>query len=125
MFVGLLASCSSPTRLPIPSPAAPIIYEYQYEVVNTRSDCEPDNLILLETDFRLLLIGISTERYEDYEEAASVLRQAVECTKSEIQTHLSGMGDNSWNIVSFETQPPIEGEVGIQFLYRIVWERPK
>lgn len=119
------ASCSSaqgistpvPTPLPsVPPPVPePATFEYEYEIVNTRATCEPD----LATWAELLSLSIGASDKEAAQKAAAILQ----CTQAQLQSRLSQRGEDGWRLVTFETLSPAEYDLGIEYTYRLVWER--
>lgn len=127
LLVLALAGCSSPSNQPTPSPKPvtpspkPVTYEYMYEIVDTRAACEPD----IETWSELLWLSSG---YSDKEQADSAAQKAaaiVLCTESILQERLSQRGAENWKLVAFEALTPSQYDLGIEYTYRLVWERPK
>lgn len=111
LVVILLAGCKS-------SPA----YEYDYEIIDTHVACEPD----LETWKQLLELsyGESTDK-ATYDSAIEKAKVIVACNETELQAVLEQRGSEGWQLMTFETITPSQYDLGIEYTYRLVWERAK
>ncbi len=115
----ILVGCTSNT-----SSSVPVRYEYKYEIINTRDQCEPD--LQTWTKIYMDLGGLGTGINKDaYAEGVKAVSKLVECTGDVLQSHISQLGDAGWRLVSFEALPSTEYDFGVEYVYRLVWERPK
>lgn len=116
-LVLILTSCSTPqTTETVP-------YEYEYEILNTRANCEPD----LETWTRLYSAFNNPELIEDKSEIDTAIADGaaiVECTVNILQSNLTQRGVDGWKLVAFEALLPGAYDLGVEYNFRLVWERP-
>ncbi len=121
-FVLILASCSTPQTKS--EPPKPVIYEYEYEIINTRAVCEPDfqTWTRLYTAFAYPeLVSDKSDKDKAYAEGAKI----VECTAGILQSNISQRGADGWKLITFEALQPGTYDLGVEYSYRLVWERPK
>jgi hypothetical protein len=129
LFILLIfgAGCSTftPNTSPIASlstneeMASPTLYDYEYEIVNTRPECEPSSGTVMRLYLSLSGGG------DDYTDALAETLLIVDCTASVLQSRISERGDSGWKMVAFEAFPTSDFDLGVEYSYRIVWERPK
>ena len=107
----LLAGCSSTSA-----------YEYEYEIIDTHTACEPD----LETWQQMLELfyGESQDK-TSYDSAVEKAKSIVACNETELQAALATRGDEGWRLITFDTITPGQYDLGIEYTYRLVWERAK
>jgi len=112
-IVLVLASCSTPAA-----------YEYEYQIINTRRACEPD----YETWLKLYEAITHPESVLDQSEMELAYAEAskiVTCTASAVQGVIAERGAEGWRLVAFEALQPGAYDLGVEYIYRLVWERPK
>lgn len=99
----------------------PISYQYEYEIVNTRTECEPD----METWLRLYTalnygdLASDVDMDEVYAEGAEI----ANCTAENVQDYISRRGENGWRLIAFEALQPQTYDLGVEYSYRMIWER--
>jgi hypothetical protein len=112
-IVLVLASCSTPAA-----------YEYEYQIINTRRACEPD----YETWVQLYSVYTYPEgvmEQSEIEAAAAAASKIVTCTAGAVQGVIRERGAEGWRLVAFEALQPGAYDLGVEYIYRLVWERPQ
>lgn len=110
---------STPVTTQVPKPT---LYEYSYEIANTRTACEPD--IATWTELDQLAYGLISDKTQA-DAAAQKAAVILQCTQTQLQTELTQRGADGWKLVTFETIAPAQYDLGIEYSYRLVWERQK
>ena len=120
LLVCTLASCSLGAKQPasISATSQPTVYQYEYETVNTRADCGPDD-----QTFAGLLAYSLNPTPSGYDSIAQKVAAIVSCTQNRLQDRLSQRGAVGWKLVAFEALTPTQSDFGIEYSYRLVWEK--
>lgn len=104
--------------------AGPVVYDYQYQLVNTRTACEPEYETWL-TLYNAFTYPETVLEQSDIELAYAEATKIVECTAGAVQGVISQRGADGWKLITFEALQPGVYDLGVEYIYRLVWERPK
>jgi hypothetical protein len=97
-------------------------YVYEFEYVNVRNQCEPDD----DTWGTLYFFAAGWIDDIDDNEMMDAIEKAMgvnNCIRNELNNHMSGHGEDGWKLISIETMDPVEYDLGFEYVYRLVWER--
>lgn len=102
-------------------PEEKINYTYQYEYISTRSQCG-----LTDDEYYLVSLTNSIEGspQEVYAESQKIATRTFNCITESISTHLSNKSNEGWRLVSINNLQPSQIDLGFEFDYRLVWEKP-
>ena len=63
--------------------------------------------------------------YEEFNKSVAEVLLISECASNLLQTLITERGNNGWKLVAFEAFPINEFDLGVEYSYRMIWERPK
>lgn len=110
---------------PITTPVV-VTYDYQYEIISTYAECEPDSETVSDWSF-----GSEAGHID---KAAAEIAAVNECSWRVFNNYISNRGNQGWKLIAFESMGPefysvysvVSGETKfpVEYSYRLVWERP-
>jgi len=136
ILILLLAGCSSPPE--------PITYEYAYEIIDTRTQCQPT----AETQASILTsyyYGYIDE-YDDFylqrraqlglslpfQDPRSInpddineVRDVIVCVQTNLNTKLARRESAGWDLIEFQALNSHPYDFGIQYAFFTRWQRQK
>ena len=124
ILILILAGCSSPPE--------PITYEYAYEIIDTREQCQPTAKIqasILRSYYYASTVtnpssGLPFVHYDTIEDISRV-RNIIKCVQTNLNTGLARRESAGWDLIEFQALNSTPFDFGIQYTFFTRWQRQK